>query len=446
MATYQELMQAFKDQGISPDWTYQPYIPPYNSSDGNDPYANSIEKIAPEVTLGGTVYSYNPDTQTFSSGGEETKDPNTGWGRTIYQTTPEGTTQQRERSKTDFEKLKPLLIAASVMGGAGLAGMGGLGGLLGGEAAAGGIAPELIGGGLGSGLEVAAAVPEFAGGVAGAAGGVPAYFSTGLGDTALANFGGTSLAGPSSGLASLNSGSSLFAPTLADAVASFGAAPLTLSGAANALYNAATSGAGMTSAGAGGSSGLSSLGSAASKLFGGGGDGGGGGINPLLGGGLGALAGYLASRDQPKGSVDTKAIQMAIPQYEFSRNQQTPPTDFKPGVSPEFRHFDNKMVKKAAGGGITGLRSNEYKAGGRYLQGPGDGMSDNIRANIEGHQEARLATSEFVLPADVVSHIGNGSSEAGAKKLHAMMARIRKARTGNPKQGKQIKAEKYLPA
>jgi hypothetical protein len=165
-----------------------------------------------------------------------------------------------------------------------------------------------------------------------------------------------------------------------------------------------------------------------------------------VGGGLGALLGYLASRNQPKNSVDTKAIQMAIPKYEFSRNQQTPPAGFKPGVSPEFKHFDNKMVKKAAGGGISGLHPNEYKAGGQYLQGPGDGMSDNIRANIDGHQEARLATSEFVLPADVVSHIGNGSSEAGAKKLHAMMARIRKARTGNPKQGKQIKAEKYLPA
>jgi hypothetical protein len=442
MSLFQDLTQAAKDQGISLDWTYQPYIPPYNSSDGNDPYANSIEKIAPEVTLGGTVYSYNPDTQTFSSGGEETKDPNTGWGRTIYQTTPEGTTQQRERSKTDFEKLKPLLIAASVVGGAGLAGTGGLGGLFGGEAVAGGIAPELIGGGLGSGLEVAAAVPEFAGGVAGAAGGVPAYFSTGLGDTAFANFGGTSLAGPSSGLASLNSGSSLFAPTLADAAASFGAAPLTLSGAANALYNAATSGAGMTSAGVGGSSGLGQAASAASKLLGGGN----GGINPLLGGGLGALAGYLASRDQPKGSVDTKAIQMAIPQYEFSRNQQTIPAGFRPGVDPEFRHFDNKMVKKAAGGGISGLRPNEYKAGGQYLKGPGDGMSDNIRANIEGHQEARLADGEFVIPADVVSHIGNGSSNAGAKKLHAMMNRIRHARTGNPKQGKQIKAEKYLPA
>jgi hypothetical protein len=102
--------------------------------------------------------------------------------------------------------------------------------------------------------------------------------------------------------------------------------------------------------------------------------------------------------------------------------------------------------KYAAGGGIAGLKPNEYKAGGRYLSGPGDGMSDNIKANIDGQQEARLADGEFVIPADVVSHIGNGSSNAGAKKLHAMMNRIRRARTGNPKQGKQIKPEKYLPA
>jgi hypothetical protein len=73
-------------------------------------------------------------------------------------------------------------------------------------------------------------------------------------------------------------------------------------------------------------------------------------------------------------------------------------------------------------------------------------MSDNIKANIDGRQEARLADGEFVLPADIVSHIGNGSSNAGAKKLHAMMDRIRMARTGTKEQGKQIKAEKFLPA
>jgi len=81
-----------------------------------------------------------------------------------------------------------------------------------------------------------------------------------------------------------------------------------------------------------------------------------------------------------------------------------------------------------------------------YLDGAGDGMSDSIPATIEGKQPARLADGEFVIPADVVSHLGNGSSKAGSKKLYAMLDRVRKARVGTTKQGKQIKPEKYMPA
>jgi hypothetical protein len=81
-----------------------------------------------------------------------------------------------------------------------------------------------------------------------------------------------------------------------------------------------------------------------------------------------------------------------------------------------------------------------------YLDGQGDGMSDSIPATIEGQQPARLADGEFVIPADVVSHIGNGSSKAGSKQLYAMLDRIRKARTGHTKQGKEIKPQKYMPA
>ena len=84
-------------------------------------------------------------------------------------------------------------------------------------------------------------------------------------------------------------------------------------------------------------------------------------------------------------------------------------------------------------------------AKGRYLQGPGDGMSDSIPANIDGKQEARLATGEFVVPADVVSHLGNGDSSAGAKQLHSMMDRARMARTGTKQQGKQINPKKVMP-
>ena len=97
-----------------------------------------------------------------------------------------------------------------------------------------------------------------------------------------------------------------------------------------------------------------------------------------------------------------------------------------------------------ATGGIASLGG--YSDGGHMLKGPGDGMSDSIPASIGDKRPARLATDEFVVPADVVSHLGNGSSDAGAKQLYAMMDRVRKARTGNPKQGKQINASRQMPA
>ena len=93
-----------------------------------------------------------------------------------------------------------------------------------------------------------------------------------------------------------------------------------------------------------------------------------------------------------------------------------------------------------AEGGIAKL------AKGRYLDGETDGMTDEVRANIDGVQEARLSDGEYVIPADVVSHLGNGNSDAGAKVLDKMLSRVRKARTGNSKQGKQINPEKMLPA
>jgi hypothetical protein len=95
------------------------------------------------------------------------------------------------------------------------------------------------------------------------------------------------------------------------------------------------------------------------------------------------------------------------------------------------------------GGGIAG-----YAAGGmpRFLSGGGDGMSDSIKASINGTQEARLADGEFVIPADVVSHMGNGSSKAGAKQLYSMMDRVRQARVGTKKQGKKINPRKYMAA
>jgi len=104
--------------------------------------------------------------------------------------------------------------------------------------------------------------------------------------------------------------------------------------------------------------------------------------------------------------------------------------------------------KKMAQGGIASFNLGGYASGGnpRLLKGPGDGMSDNIPATIGGRQPARLADGEFVVPADVVSHLGNGSTDAGAKHLYAMMDKVRKARTGRKAQGKQINPAKYLPA
>ena len=102
----------------------------------------------------------------------------------------------------------------------------------------------------------------------------------------------------------------------------------------------------------------------------------------------------------------------------------------------------------AVGGGLGSLGS--YSDGGRLLKGPGDGVSDSIPATIGAKQQpARLADGEFVVPARIVSELGNGSTEAGAKKLYAMMDRVQRARgktTGKNKVAANSRADKYLPA
>lgn len=102
--------------------------------------------------------------------------------------------------------------------------------------------------------------------------------------------------------------------------------------------------------------------------------------------------------------------------------------------------------ERFAAGGLSTLGG--YAAGGnpRLLKGPGDGMSDNIPAVIGGKQPARLADGEFVVPADVVSHLGNGSTDAGAKQLYKMMDRIRQQRTGKKKQAPEVNTRKVMPA
>jgi hypothetical protein len=126
------------------------------------------------------------------------------------------------------------------------------------------------------------------------------------------------------------------------------------------------------------------------------------------------------------------------------------------GPLSRFRYDPDKYRSQMASGGLAdtaparrmaaGGHLGSYSDGGRLLKGPGDGMSDDIPAKIGKKQPARLADGEFVVPADVVSGIGNGSTDAGARKLYAMMDKVRHARTGSKKQGKEINPEKYMPS
>ncbi len=99
-------------------------------------------------------------------------------------------------------------------------------------------------------------------------------------------------------------------------------------------------------------------------------------------------------------------------------------------------YFNNNPNEFAEGGAVGGQ--------GYYLGGPTDGMADDVPATIDNKEPARLSDGEFVIPADVVSHLGNGNSDAGAENLYSMMDRLRKDRTGNPNQGREIDPRKYL--
>jgi hypothetical protein len=142
----------------------------------------------------------------------------------------------------------------------------------------------------------------------------------------------------------------------------------------------------------------------------------------------------LGAASQPKG-IDPRGLRSLTP----GAGKQLVQTGAKgTGGRGSVRYFD----KRAGGGAING-----YAGGGGlgYLKGAHDGMADQINATIDNKRPAKLSGGEFVLPADVVSHLGNGNSEAGAKQLYALMERVRTARTGNKEQGKQINPKKYLP-
>jgi hypothetical protein len=149
----------------------------------------------------------------------------------------------------------------------------------------------------------------------------------------------------------------------------------------------------------------------------------------------------------PTGPSSTTTTTQEPPKQTMPNNSVNPsmsmPSMFAYNNAPPGMYYQPQTYRYYAQGGVADLGG--YAAGGKLLKGPGDGMSDDIVANIAGKQPARLADGEFVVPADVVSHLGNGSTDAGAKHLYKMMDRIRKARTGNPKQGKRINPNKFLP-
>jgi hypothetical protein len=134
------------------------------------------------------------------------------------------------------------------------------------------------------------------------------------------------------------------------------------------------------------------------------------------------------------------------PQGMIDKTQYATPTQrpVSAEMVSEVPAYERSSPMLMAGGGIASLGG--YSDGGRMLKGPGDGMSDSIPGIIGRKQPARLADGEFVVPADVVSHLGNGSTDAGARKLYAMMDKIRKARTGKKKQAPAVNTGRFMPA
>ena len=139
------------------------------------------------------------------------------------------------------------------------------------------------------------------------------------------------------------------------------------------------------------------------------------------------------------------AQQQPLPAYQSPEQQLG-----LEGFYDYMRQQMNGMQGYAAGGSTNGeYNLGDYSDGGRLLRGPGDGVSDDIPASIGGKQEARLADGEFVVPARIVSELGNGSTEAGARQLYKMMERVqhnRKKTVGKDNTAVDSKSAKFLPA
>lgn len=167
---------------------------------------------------------------------------------------------------------------------------------------------------------------------------------------------------------------------------------------------------------------------------------------PLIGAAIGssmAPAGYdpatmLGPEDDPNNPLR---------RYRFDPNRYRPGArGYANGGIASLPGYDMVVGETPmyARGGVSDLGT--YSDGGRMLKGAGDGMSDSIPGVIAGKRPARLADGEFVVPADVVSHLGNGSTDAGAKQLYKMMDKVRAARTGTKKQGREINPRRFMPA
>jgi len=178
------------------------------------------------------------------------------------------------------------------------------------------------------------------------------------------------------------------------------------------------------------------------------------------GSGMGALGLMALMSMMNKGGGAAPASTATIPEltatrtqlpYDVDKKGVNPNTPYRPGQGgvTYFSPTTYTPTTKAAGGGLMSLgQSNlgSYSDGGRLLKGPGDGVSDSIPAIIGRKQPARLANGEFVIPARIVSELGNGSTDAGAKRLYEMMARVQKARRNTKNVAANTKAAKYLPA
>lgn len=165
-------------------------------------------------------------------------------------------------------------------------------------------------------------------------------------------------------------------------------------------------------------------------------------------GDTGGGSGHSASADSSSGNPGGPGASSAADSASFGGDSSGDgaPGDKRGGL---IKRMALGGLGALAGGGQAMYNLGGYSDGGRLLRGPGDGVSDSIPAIIGDKQPARLADGEFVVPARIVSELGNGSTEAGARKLYAMMDRVQRARgktTGKGKVANDTRADKYLPA